>query len=211
MLPTQPVDRLPNIGAKAHSTIRSVFRNTPLSSLADAEVEVRSVSSMYPPERTRVYTRAEATENAFKNEAPGFNVFLVQGDRLSTPRHDILEGITRATVSGATTCGGSEVGKGMGGSISGRAGMRRAACAKHEVPSAAFLRRPQAAGRAAQTGLLRACLRFSSSFCFCSACSRSRRWLRASNRTRESRALVRAVSRAASVGLASRKRSTSGI
>ena len=31
-------------------------------------------------------------------EAPGFNVFLVQGDRLSTPRHDILEGITRATV-----------------------------------------------------------------------------------------------------------------
>ena len=31
-------------------------------------------------------------------EAPGFNVFLVHGNRLHTPRHDILEGITRATV-----------------------------------------------------------------------------------------------------------------
>jgi len=31
-------------------------------------------------------------------EAPGANIFTVRGDTLSTPDHDILEGVTRATV-----------------------------------------------------------------------------------------------------------------
>jgi branched-chain amino acid aminotransferase len=31
-------------------------------------------------------------------EAPGFNVFIVKGDHLRTPAHDILRGITRETV-----------------------------------------------------------------------------------------------------------------
>lgn len=31
-------------------------------------------------------------------EAPGYNVFIASGGRLLTPQHDILEGITRATV-----------------------------------------------------------------------------------------------------------------
>jgi branched-chain amino acid aminotransferase len=42
-------------------------------------------------------------------EAPGFNVFLVEGRRLRTPIHDILEGITRATVMELAAAAGLEV------------------------------------------------------------------------------------------------------
>ena len=89
----------PNIGAKAQSTIRSVFRNTPLASLHDAEVEVRSVSSMYPAGQKRVYTRAAATENAFKNEAPGFNVIHIAAHAIVDNRAPLYSAIVLANAS----------------------------------------------------------------------------------------------------------------
>ena len=42
-------------------------------------------------------------------EAPGYNLFVLQGRRLKTPRHDILEGITRSTVMDIAKQRGFEV------------------------------------------------------------------------------------------------------
>jgi CHAT domain-containing protein/predicted negative regulator of RcsB-dependent stress response len=89
----------PNIGAKARSTVRSAFRNTPLASLLDAEVEVRSVSSMYPSEGTRVYTRGAATEKAFKNEAARFNVIHIAAHAIVDDRAPLYSAIVLANVS----------------------------------------------------------------------------------------------------------------
>ena len=42
-------------------------------------------------------------------EAPGHNVFVLHGRRLRTPAHDILEGITQATVMDRARDAGLEV------------------------------------------------------------------------------------------------------
>jgi branched-chain amino acid aminotransferase len=42
-------------------------------------------------------------------EAPGYNVFVLHGRRLRTPSHDILEGITRATIMDLARAAGLEV------------------------------------------------------------------------------------------------------
>jgi CHAT domain-containing protein len=89
----------PSIGAQARSTFRSVYRDTPLETLIDAEVEVRSVSSMYPSEGTRVYYRAAATENAFKKEASGYSVIHIAAHAIIDDRAPLYSALVLANSS----------------------------------------------------------------------------------------------------------------
>ena len=86
----------PTISADARSTAQSVFRDTPLDALLDAEVEVRSLSSMYPSERKRVYYRDAATENAFKNEAAGYSVIHIAAHAIVDDRAPLYSAIVLA-------------------------------------------------------------------------------------------------------------------
>lgn len=89
----------PSIGAQARSTFRSVYRDSPLETLIDAEVEVRSVSSMYPSEGTRAYYRAAATENAFKKEASGYSVIHIAAHAIIDDRAPLYSALVLANSS----------------------------------------------------------------------------------------------------------------
>lgn len=66
----------PTIGVSARATLRSLYRDTPLGSLEDAETEARSLSTMYAA-RSRAYVREEARETVFKDESPEFDIIHV--------------------------------------------------------------------------------------------------------------------------------------
>ena len=64
----------PSSDGSAQVAYRSLYRNVPFGSLADAEAEVRSVVAMYPPAQSRAYYRGEARESVLKSEVSGFDI-----------------------------------------------------------------------------------------------------------------------------------------
>jgi CHAT domain-containing protein len=95
----------PRVGTTTRSTLNSAYRDTPLDPLVDAEVEVRSVSSMYPAERQRVFYGADATELAFKSEAPRFSVIHIAAHALVDDRAPLYSAIVLAQGHGGTEDG----------------------------------------------------------------------------------------------------------
>jgi CHAT domain-containing protein len=97
---TSPPDLLalgnPTLGGEARSTVRSAFRDASLGSLADAEAEVRSLASLYPPERRRVYTRVEASETVFKETAPHAGIIHLAAHALVDDRAPMYSAIVLA-------------------------------------------------------------------------------------------------------------------
>ena len=89
----------PSIGAQARSTFRSVYRDNRLDTLLDAEVEVRSVSSMYPAARARVYYGDRATETAFKNEAADYSVIHIAAHAIIDDRAPLYSALVLASGS----------------------------------------------------------------------------------------------------------------
>jgi CHAT domain-containing protein/tetratricopeptide (TPR) repeat protein len=67
----------PSIGSSARSKVRSAYRDVSLGSLVDAEKEVRALEEMYSAKRMRAYYGREADEEAFKKEAPSYEIIHV--------------------------------------------------------------------------------------------------------------------------------------
>lgn len=87
----------PTVGGDARSTVRSAFRELSLGPLAEAEVEVRSLASLYPQQRRRVYYRDEASETVFKEEAPRVGVIHLAAHALVDDRAPMYSAIVLAT------------------------------------------------------------------------------------------------------------------
>jgi CHAT domain-containing protein len=88
----------PTVAGEARATIRSAFREPSLGSLTEAETEVRSLASLYPPQRRRVYYRDAASETVFKQEAPRAGVIHVAAHALVDDRAPMYSAIVLATL-----------------------------------------------------------------------------------------------------------------
>lgn len=62
----------PRVGGTAHETVRAAAYDIPLSSLPEAETEVRTISALYDVGTTHV--RDDATETAFKRESAKYRI-----------------------------------------------------------------------------------------------------------------------------------------
>ena len=87
----------PTVGGDARSTVRSAFRDASLGALIEAEDEVRSLASLYPPERRRVYTRVDASESIFKKMAPQVGIIHIAAHALVDDRAPMYSAIVLAT------------------------------------------------------------------------------------------------------------------
>ncbi|HEX6099471.1 MAG TPA: CHAT domain-containing tetratricopeptide repeat protein [Thermoanaerobaculia bacterium] len=86
----------PVIGEITRGVVASAFRDVTLGSLQDAEDEVRSLATMYRPERSRVYTRDGAREAIFKREAPEFRVIHIAAHAIVDDRAPMYSSIVLA-------------------------------------------------------------------------------------------------------------------
>ncbi|HEX8154285.1 MAG TPA: CHAT domain-containing protein [Thermoanaerobaculia bacterium] len=67
----------PAVSSSVRANVRSAYRDAAVGALPEAEAEVRSLRTMYSPERSRAYWRKAASETAFKSEAQKFDIIHV--------------------------------------------------------------------------------------------------------------------------------------
>lgn len=87
----------PIVGGDARSTVRSAFRDSTLGPLIEAEAEVRSIASLYPPHSRRIYYRGAASETVFKQEAPRVGVIHLAAHAIVDDRAPMYSAIVLAT------------------------------------------------------------------------------------------------------------------
>src|SRR5947207_8642092 len=64
----------PALSSRTRDKVRSLYRDSHLGSLKEAEKEVRELGALYGPEHSRVLTGAEATKTRVKSEMPQYRI-----------------------------------------------------------------------------------------------------------------------------------------